>query len=199
MTIRMQIPWCAKQNDFTQEELKTLFDLCLANGVSYYADFTTQKEQTYFGVDCGSDTVHFYPSTMFEEGFLTRKQVIEMFELDWDCSEEGVDVSMYTHTTPLTENPDPNEWTDKHYANTLKLRKHEIEAIKQGDMAEIPLDVYRVSTAWGIACKEPSGALWHMFKTFPRFGDKNSVEREVQALYAQCKCLARELDVELKD
>ena len=41
-----------------------------------------------------------------------------------------------------------------------------------------------------IGGKDDSGALWHCFKTIARFGEKNSREREIKALYAQIKCLA---------
>lgn len=83
------------------------------------------------------------------------------------------------------------EWTDKHYDNKYQLSE---EDIKNGF---INLDVYFVSKQWKIGSRDESGALWHCLKTIARFGDKNSKEREIKALYAQIKCLAKLEGVDL--
>lgn len=84
-----------------------------------------------------------------------------------------------------------SEWTDKHYDNKYQLSE---ENIKNGF---INLDVYFVSKQWKIGSRDESGALWHCLKTIARFGDKNSKEREIKALYAQIKCLAKLEGVDL--
>lgn len=83
------------------------------------------------------------------------------------------------------------KWTDKHYDNKYQLSE---EDIKNGF---INLDVYFVSKQWKIGSRDESGALWHCLKTIARFGDKNSKEREIKALHAQVKCLAKLEGVEL--
>ena len=77
------------------------------------------------------------------------------------------------------------KWTDKHYNFTYKLTE---EDVKRG---EIKIDPYFVGMVWKTGSRDDSGALAHCLKTIARFGDKNPIEREVNALYAQVKGLAR--------
>lgn len=86
-----------------------------------------------------------------------------------------------------------SQWTDKHYNYTYKLTNKDISA------GEIRVDAYFVAKVWKTGSKDDSGALWHCLKTIARFGDKNDVEREIKALYAQVKGLARSFDVELEE
>lgn len=76
------------------------------------------------------------------------------------------------------------EWTDKHYDNNYTLTQKDIER------GFVKIDPYRVSKQWRLGSKDESGVLFHILKTVARFGEKNSREREVKALYAQIKCLA---------
>lgn len=85
------------------------------------------------------------------------------------------------------------EWTDKHYDHYYTLTPEDISEGK------VRLDAYTVSKVWKIGSKDDSGALWHTFKLFPRWGEKNSVEREIKALYAQTKALAKIYNVKLDD
>lgn len=85
-----------------------------------------------------------------------------------------------------------SQWTDRHYNYTYKLTGRDIIA------GEIRVDAYFVAKVWKTGSKDDSGALWHCLKTIARFGDKNDVEREIKALYAQVKGLARSFDVELE-
>lgn len=96
-------------------------------------------------------------------------------------------------STKEEHSPVKSEWTDKHYDFKYKLSQEEI------DKGEVHLDVYKVAKVWRTGSKDDSGALWHSLKTIARFGDKNSVEREIKALYEQVKGLARENGVNLKD
>lgn len=86
-----------------------------------------------------------------------------------------------------------SDWSDKHYDHYYTLTEEDIEAGK------IKLDVYTVSNVWGIGSKDDSGALWHTFKIFPRFGEKNSEEREIKAMYEQVKALAKVKGVKLEE
>lgn len=84
------------------------------------------------------------------------------------------------------------EWTDKHYENNYTLTQKDIER------GYVKIDPYFVSKVWKIGSRDDSGALWHCFKTIARFGEKNSREREIKALYAQIKRLADIEGVELE-
>ncbi len=86
-----------------------------------------------------------------------------------------------------------NDWSKEHYDLNYILTE---EDRKKG---YVRLDAYTVAKVWRIGSKDDSGALWHTFKTFPRYGEKNSKAREIQAMYAQIKALARIEGVELKD
>ena len=83
------------------------------------------------------------------------------------------------------------QWTDKHYNFNYTLTEKDIEA------GSIKLDPYFVAKQWKMGSKDDSGALFHMLKTVARFGDKNPVEREIIAMYAQVKRLAELYDVVL--
>lgn len=91
----------------------------------------------------------------------------------------------------LGSGPIEQQWTDKHYDNNYTLTQKDIER------GFVKIDPYFVSKMWKIGSKDDSGALWHCFKTIARFGEKNSREREIKALYAQIKCLAEIEEVEL--
>ena len=84
------------------------------------------------------------------------------------------------------------QWTDKHYDFNYTLTEKDIEA------GSIKLDPYFVAKQWKTGSKDDSGALFHVLKTVARFGDKNDVEREVKALYAQVLGVARSFDVDLQ-
>lgn len=77
-----------------------------------------------------------------------------------------------------------SEWSAAHYDHKYFLSEEE------KDQGFVKLDVYKVAKVWKIGSKDDSGALWHTFKIFPRFGEKNSREREIRAMYEQIKCLA---------
>ena len=85
------------------------------------------------------------------------------------------------------------EWTDKHYNFSYTLTE------KDKSSGVVKLDPYLVSKVWKVGSKDDSGALWHCLKTIARFGEKNSQEREIKALYAQIKRLAEINNVELED
>ena len=52
---------------------------------------------------------------------------------------------------------------------------------------------------WDLGSKDSSGVLFHILKTISRFGIKNSVEREIRAIYEQIKRLAELLSIKLED
>lgn len=88
------------------------------------------------------------------------------------------------------------DYTTKHYQF-----KHAIiitpEDVKKG-YVELRLDPYFVSKAWKLGSKDESGALFHQLKTISRFGDKNPVPREINALFNQAIGMARTYGVTLK-
>lgn len=83
------------------------------------------------------------------------------------------------------------EYSTKHYDAYYYLTEKNIEEGK------IRVDAYWVAKQWKIGSRDDSGALFHNLKTIARFGEKNSIEREIKALYNQTKALARVYGVEL--
>lgn len=84
-----------------------------------------------------------------------------------------------------------DEYSVNHYDFYYTLTENDI---KQG---KIKVDAYWVAKQWKTGSRDDSGALWHSLKTIARFGDKNSKEREIKALYNQALALARIYSVEL--
>ena len=84
-------------------------------------------------------------------------------------------------------------WSGEHYDKYYHLTPEDIAEGK------IRLDAYTVAKVWKIGSKDDSGALFHTFKLFPRWGEKNTVEREIVALYNQAKALARVYNVKLEN
>lgn len=85
------------------------------------------------------------------------------------------------------------EFSKKHYDFTYQLTESDINA------GCITLDPYFVSKQWRVGSRDDSGALFHSLKTIARFGDKNSVDREIKALYNQAKAMARIYGVNLEE
>lgn len=77
---------------------------------------------------------------------------------------------------------------DKHYnfGYTHKLSEEE----KNAGEVVINIDPYFVSNQWQLGTKDNTGIVFHCLKTLARFGDKNSKEREIKALFLQVKRLA---------
>jgi hypothetical protein len=83
--------------------------------------------------------------------------------------------------------PDPEDEKliiDDHYSFNYTLTDKDREA------GTIKVDPYFVSRLWNVGAKDPSGVIWHIFKTCARFGDKNDKEREITAIYKSIKRLA---------
>ena len=114
-------------------------------------------------------------------------------EFPWGVSDREGHLWEFGEDVQETSEDAPTEWSAKHYDHYYTLTEDDIEAGK------VKLDVYTVSEVWGIGSKDDSGALWHSLKAIARFGDKNPIEREVQALYAQVKALAKVKGVKLLD
>ncbi len=111
----------------------------------------------------------------------------DRFELASKEQPQGVPplhVALGYELAAVDAKPIEQEWTDKHYDNNYTLTQKDIER------GFVKIDPYRVSKQWRLGSKDESGVLFHILKTVARFGEKNSREREVKALYAQIKCLA---------
>lgn len=85
------------------------------------------------------------------------------------------------------------EYSVNHYDNYYYLTPDDIE------VGKIRVDAYWVAKQWCTGSRDDSGALWHSLKTIARFGEKNSKEREIKALYNQAKALARIYGVDLSE
>ena len=87
-----------------------------------------------------------------------------------------------------------NEWTAKHYDCFYTLTEDDIKAGK------VKVDSYFVNMMWGINDADKTGAGFHCLKTLNRLvKNKNSKEREIQALYGQVKRWAQLEGVKLVD
>ena len=92
------------------------------------------------------------------------EEVVEDAEVDFS-------VSSFSRTSlPATE------YTDKHYDSWYTLTEDDI---KRG---KIKIDPYFVSKCIKLGSKDESCSLWHIFKTLFRWGEKNSIKREVKAV-----------------
>ena len=88
-------------------------------------------------------------------------------------------------------NTTATSWSDKHYSFEYFIQQSDKES------GSIRVDPYFVSKQWRLGKKDDTGAIFHILKTIARFGDKNSKEREIKALYAQVKRLAELEGVDL--
>lgn len=88
------------------------------------------------------------------------------------------------------------EYSTKHYAFNVRIKLTQ-EQCDQG-YVDLWVDPYFVSKAWKLGSKDQSGALFHQLKTISRFGDKNSIEREINALFNQAIGMARTHNVQLE-
>ena len=84
-----------------------------------------------------------------------------------------------------------SEWTASHYDNYYHLTPKDIEA------GRIKIDAYFVNKMWKLNQKDDTGGLFHNLKTIARFSEKNSIERELKALYNQTKRMAELYGVDL--
>lgn len=132
---------------------------------------------------------------------VSKDDVIVSFDSDgvvgdckWDSRELGCDEE-YVSVVELPEADEYTgsitEWTDKHYDFSYTLTGSDI---KKG---VIKIDPYFVAKQWKIGSKDDSGALFHSFKLFARWAEKNSFEREVVALYKQTKRMAELYNIDL--
>ena len=80
---------------------------------------------------------------------------------------------------------------DSHYNFTYTITEQDISA------GILKLDPYFVAQQWKLGSKDDSGVLFHCLKTICRFGDKNSREREINALHKSIVRLAQLEGVEL--
>ena len=94
---------------------------------------------------------------------------------------------------PINSIPEEaTQWTAKHYDNYYQLTPKDIESGK------VKIDAYFVNKLWQLNSKDDTGALFHCLKTIARFGDKNPIERELNALHNQVKRMAELYGVTLK-
>jgi hypothetical protein len=93
---------------------------------------------------------------------------------------------------PISIPEEATQWTAKHYDNYYQLTPKDIEAGK------VKIDAYFVNKLWQLNSKDDTGALFHCLKTIARFGDKNPIERELNALHNQVKRMAELYGVTLK-
>lgn len=94
-------------------------------------------------------------------------------------------------TPDVTTEADKSKWTAAHYDNYYQLTEADIKAGK------VKIDAYFVNKMWKLNQKDDTGGLFHSLKTIARFGEKNTIERELKALYNQTKRMAELYGVKL--
>lgn len=116
---------------------------------------------------------------------------------------QSIDCVESLHTTPLSItnndkvtsqdiiNVSKNKFTDKHYDCFYTLTE---EDIKEG---KIKVDAYFVADCWKIGEKDNTGCVFHILKTLQRWGVKNTIEREVSAVFSTIKRYAQIKGVKL--
>lgn len=102
----------------------------------------------------------------------TKKNLAELNEKNMNCVIEPV--------LPIST----EEKLNSHYDNYFKGER---------------LDPYRVSDIWRLGTRDNTGVLFHILKTIARFGDKNSIEREIKSIYFSIKRLAEIRGIDLKE
>lgn len=152
------------------------------------------KSLAYVGVVEDIDEVEYSISVRWEDGTLGCYDEDVLVKRGVSKPQEDSPVSQ--HISKLAEVPKvmhETTWSGVHYDKYYHLTPEDIAEGK------IRLDAYTVAKVWKIGSKDDSGALFHTFKLFPRWGEKNTVEREIVALYNQAKALARVYNVKLED
>ena len=140
------------------------------NGWVFSNSMSCTCGNTYIIGEVRHDNISYY---MKDSNFL--------FE-DWMLEDIAVDSGKGSNKT---------SFSDKHYDFTYTLTEKDIQNGK------IKLYPYFVSQQWKIGSKDDSGAIWHIFKTCARFGEKNDKEREIRAINASIKRLAEIHNIEL--
>lgn len=190
-----------KRENWKLKISKSKFERCLENCTV----LRTQKGEVFYNsvenvsyrieTDVNGKTI--YVKYRIEKVPHSLKEAFNYAALYMDkmmCIEECNMMSKEVMTTPeVVEDICKSGWTDKHYDFNYKLTDEDIER------GFIKLDPYFVGKEWKIGSKDDSGALSHCLKTVARFGEKNSVEREIRALHAQIKRMAELYNVDLED
>lgn len=119
----------------------------------------------------------------------------------WDCIHDGDVPDGYTpkgnsfsgalHSFSIID--ESKEYSSNHYNFQYELTDIDIQN------GFIKIDPYFVNKAWSLNTKDDTGILFHQLKTIARFGDKNSIEREIKAMYSQVKRMAEMYDVNLEN
>jgi acyl carrier protein len=117
------------------------------------------------GVCLNPGNLDLSPDTEQPKVLYTEKELLEGLNPDTAHTDEAFGIS--------------TEWTDKHYDHDYKITE---EDIKRG---YIRVDPYFVAMMWRLGQKDDTGILFHNLKNISRFGEKNSIEREIKAFEAQ--------------
>ena len=84
------------------------------------------------------------------------------------------------------------KWSKNHYNANIPLSKVDI---KNGF---VRADAYSIYRANNISKHDKSGILFHTLKTILRFGEKNTIDREISAILNQSLRLARDEGVDIR-
>jgi hypothetical protein len=106
--------------------------------------------------------------------------------VDWDDIKKRIESGELVAGDPgmsVPLEPVDSEWTDKHYDHDYSITEEDIER------GYIRIDPYFVAMMWRLGKKDDTGILFHNLKNISRFGEKNSIEREIKAFEAQVKRL----------
>lgn len=104
----------------------------------------------------------------------------EVFLLESENDREALNKMMDNDDKQIEKHLD-KVWTDKHYNFSYKLTQTDINS------GEVKIDPYFVYALWKLHEVDEYGILMHQLKTISRFGRKNDIKREVDALLGQSK------------
>ena len=168
------------------------------NKYYYWVDYNAKNEVIYFRGEVDWVKSNYEP---YEDEYTTdcEEEVLASFSVTEDAFDTG-DLGREEEYVEVVECPEADEWiapvtewTDKHYDFNYTLTEDDIEK------GVIKIDPYFVAKQWKIGSKDDSGALFHSFKLFARWAEKNPFEREVVALYKQTKRMAELYGINLED
>ncbi len=174
---------CAKGNPNLYEQFNS------DQGVLFMSESACGKYYYWEGYNSENDIIYLRGEKSWVEANYEKREGFEENDPEGDNllkvlaeTKEGLEKSLSEESDTLPK--DSNTWTDKHYDFSYTLTEDDIEK------GEIKIDPYFVAYQWKLGEKDNSGALWHTFKGIARFGEKNSIEREIRAFHAQIKRLA---------
>jgi len=179
---------------------KEVIDHCLSHNEQYRYNIIGTNEVFCYNVRKGRDKMieDFEKENDFCSGnvYDVVEKTGEIYDDELVTKEEEMNIYDYDETVASGEMKDMlnkegkgqstnnGGFSDKHYGFEYELTQSDI------DNGSVRLDPYFITRQWKLNKKDDTGILFHCLKLIARFGEKNTIEREIRALNAQVKRLA---------